>query len=443
MLFSSAAGVARRRGAGQLRGGERIPGCAGARGAGAGLAGAVAGVGAVGAGERHDRRSRRGRPGADGAPGGGAALLGARVWRCSIARRAWARRCWWRRAWIRGAARAGASRGAAGVVERAGAGAGPARRGGAAGSLARRLAGVPEQRVGRDGAGGRAQPGGGRAGARLGRAVDPQRAFKDLGFDSLGAVELRNRLSRRRVCGCRRRWCSTIRAAPRSRRCCGPGGGRRRRRGRARGRGAPGRGGRADRDRGDELPLPGAARTPQELWELVAGGGMRSRGFPADRGWDLEALYDPDPDRPGTSYTRTRAGSSTTRASSTRASSGSGPREALAMDPQQRLLLEGAWEALEDAGIDPVSLRGSQTGVFAGTIVQDYGTPRMPRRRGGGLSVDRRPAAACCPAGWRTRSGSRARRCRSIRRAPRRWWRCTWPVRRCATGSARWRWRAA
>ncbi|NBE80078.1 SDR family NAD(P)-dependent oxidoreductase [Micromonospora sp. NEAU-HG-1] len=215
----------------------------------------------------------------------------------------------------------------------------------------------------------------GHAAAVLGYAssdlIDPDRVFRDAGFGSLSAVQLRNRLAT--ATGLRLpatlvfdhptptalarhlddRLAGTGAVAP-----------------------ASARGGTSDPDDpvvlvGIGCRLPGGIRTPEDLWELLVAERAGIGPFPGDRGWPLDRLYDPDPDAAGTSYTR-HGGFLADVAAFDAAFFGVSPREAVAMDPQQRLLLETVWETCEDAGIDPTTLRGSPTGVFLGAMFQDY-----------------------------------------------------------------------
>ncbi|MEV5833567.1 type I polyketide synthase [Nocardia sp. NPDC052112] len=213
-------------------------------------------------------------------------------------------------------------------------------------------------------------------------AIDPDRACRDQGFDSLSAVETRNRL--KTITGLALP-VSLVFDYPTPRAIA-----------EYLNRELGGR----DADVAIQEPVrpatdepvaivgigcrfPGGVRSADDLWQLLLDGRDAVSGFPVDRGWDVSELFDPDPDAAGKSYVR-EGGFVHDAGHFDAAFFGISPREAIAMDPQQRLFLETCWEAIEHAGIDPQSLRGSTTGVYVGVSSPTYGNGRLDADPDGG-----------------------------------------------------------
>ncbi|MGW6375920.1 SDR family NAD(P)-dependent oxidoreductase [Rhodococcus sp. NPDC055112] len=210
-------------------------------------------------------------------------------------------------------------------------------------------------------------------------AIDPERAFKQLGFDSLTAVQLRNQLATATGVGL----AATVvfdhpTADALARELVA----------RLLGGDAAPLPTRSARTRRGEDPIaivgmacryPGRVYCPDDLWQLVREGHDTVGAYPDNRGWNLAEVYHPDPERTGTTY-MSQGGFLYDADEFDAAFFGISPREAIAMDPQHRLLLESAWEALEQAGIQPNGPGLTDTGVYVGLMGGDYGFHLMSRR---------------------------------------------------------------
>ncbi len=184
--------------------------------------------------------------------------------------------------------------------------------------------------------------------------------------------------------------------------------------------------------------LPGGVRSPEDLWRLLSDGRDGITAFPTDRGWNLDLLTGD-----GSGSSTTAEGGFVDAAEFDASFFGISPREAMAMDPQQRILLETSWEAMERAGIDPASLRGTATGVFVGTNGVDYTNVVLNSREDVEGHGSTGLAGSVLSGRLSYTFGLEARRSPSTRPAPPRSSPCTWRPTRCTPASARWPWSAA